>query len=79
MNGMSMESPSTPMPSPCASRASWSASLDAMSALLGMHPRKMHKPPSGPVSTSATLQPTSCAVRAAAYPAEPAPTTIRSW
>src|SRR5579875_3241128 len=44
-------------PSARASRTSWAASLVARSVLLGMQPRKMHSPPSGPGSTKATEAP----------------------
>src|SRR5579875_3151116 len=44
-------------PSARASRTSWAASLVARSVLLGMQPRKMHSPPSGPGSTNAPSAP----------------------
>ncbi len=50
----------------------------AISVFDGMQPRRIHSPPRGPRSTSATLAPRSRAVRAAAKPPLPAPTTIRS-
>ena len=41
-------------------------SEDRSRVLEGMHPRRIHSPPSGPLSTMATFAPASAAVRAAA-------------
>ncbi len=48
------------------------------SAFLGMQPRLMQRPPSGPRSARATRAPSSAAVLAAVIPAAPAPMTTRS-
>ncbi len=49
-----------------------------MSALLGMHPRMGHVPPTRSRSMTATLASASAARAAAFMPAMPAPMTIRS-
>ena len=48
--------------------------------LLGMQPRRMHRPPtSRPPSTSAVRSPSAAAVRAAENPALPPPMTTKSY
>ena len=66
------------MPQPATRLGSATVSATSMRALGGMHPTFRQVPPSSPRSTRVTSRPRRAALRAAAYPPGPAPTTRRS-
>jgi hypothetical protein len=59
-------------------RRRWASSWLSPMVFLGIHPRLMQAPPSGPVSTSATRAPSFTPCLSALMPAAPPPMTRRS-